>query len=265
MSGTDKNNSDILVNIESGVMTITLNRVEKKNSISSAMYATMADALVQADSNAIVRVVVFQGHETVFSAGNDIGDFLNNPPSTQESPVFRFLYAISAFSKPVLAAVCGPAVGIGTTMLLHCDLVYAGDNAAFSMPFVNLGLCPEAASSLLAPQLMGYHRAAEALLLGEPFMAEAALEVGLVNRILSPLEANNYTQNIARKLAAKPINSLVETKRLMKKGQLALVTQQIGDEAVSFGRMLKEPAAKEAFGAFLEKRKPDFSAVNQIS
>lgn len=252
--------NDILIHAESGVMTITFNRVAKKNSISSAMYATMADALVEAEKSSAVRVVVFQGHETVFSAGNDIGDFLNNPPSTQESPVFRFLYAISAFSKPVLAAVCGPAVGIGTTMLFHCDLVYAGDNAAFSMPFVNLGLCPEAASSLLAPQLMGYHRAAEALLLGEPFMAEAALEVGLINRVLSPLEANNYAQNIARKLAAKPISSLIETKRLMKTGQLALVKQQIGDEAVSFGRMLKEPAAKEAFAAFLQKRTPNFSA-----
>lgn len=252
--------NDILIHAESGVMTITFNRVAKKNSISSAMYATMADALVEAEKSSAVRVVVFQGHETVFSAGNDIGDFLNNPPSTQESPVFRFLYAISAFSKPVLAAVCGPAVGIGTTMLFHCDLVYAGDNAAFSMPFVNLGLCPEAASSLLAPQLMGYHRAAEALLLGEPFMAEAALEVGLINRVLSPLEANNYAQNIARKLAAKPISSLIETKRLMKTGQLALVKQQIGDEAVSFGRMLKEPAAKEAFTAFMQKRTPNFSA-----
>jgi enoyl-CoA hydratase/carnithine racemase len=259
MSGADMNKQDVLVHVESGVMTITFNRVDKKNSISSAMYATMADALVQAQASDIVRIVVFQGHETVFSAGNDIGGFLNNPPSTQESPVFRFLYAISAFSKPVLAAVCGPAVGIGTTMLFHCDLVYAGDNAAFSMPFVNLGLCPEAASSLLAPQLMGYHRAAEALLLGEPFMAEAALEVGLVNRVLSPLEANNYAQNIARKLAAKPISSLMETKRLMKKGQLATVTQQIADEAVSFGRMLKEPAAKEAFGAFMQKRTPNFS------
>lgn len=260
MSDTDNNSSDILVHIEAGVMTITLNRVAKKNSISSAMYATMADALVQADASDIVRIVVFQGHETVFSAGNDIGDFLNQPPTTQDAPVFRFLYAISTFSKPVLAAVCGPAVGIGTTMLLHCDLVYAGDNAAFSMPFVNLGLCPEAASSLLAPQLMGYHRAAEALLLGEPFMAEAALEVGLVNRVLSPLEANNYAQSIARKLTAKPMSSLVETKRLMKKGQLALVRQQIGEEAASFGRMLTEPAAKEAFGAFLQKRTPNFSA-----
>jgi enoyl-CoA hydratase/carnithine racemase len=205
---------------------------------------------------------VFQGHEAIFSAGNDIGDFLNGPPSTEESPVFRFLHAISAFPKPVIASVCGPAVGIGTTMLLHCDLVYAGDNAAFSMPFVNLGLCPEAASSLLVPQMMGYHRAAEALLLGEPFMAEAALEVGLVNRVLPPLEANNYAQAIAKKLAAKPLSSLVETKRLMKNGHAATVKAQMSEEATSFGRMLREPAAKEAFGAFLEKRKPDFSAIN---
>jgi enoyl-CoA hydratase/carnithine racemase len=258
-----ENGNDILVHVEAGVMTITFNRVEKKNSISSAMYATMADALAQANTNAIVRVVVFQGHETIFSAGNDIGDFLNNPASSMESPVFRFLHGISTLTKPLIASVCGPAVGIGTTLLLHCDLVYAGDNAAFSMPFVNLGLCPEAASSLLLPQMLGYHRAAEALLLGEPFMAEAALEVGLVNRVLSPMETNHYAQTVARKLAAKPISSLIETKRLLKQGQLALVTQRIGDEAVSFGRMLKEPAAKEAFGAFMEKRKPDFTAVNQ--
>ena len=252
---------DILVHVESGVMKITFNRIEKKNSISSAMYGTMADALSQADTSSIVRVVVFQGHEAVFSAGNDIEDFLKGPPTSQESPVMRFLYAISSFTKPLIASVCGPAVGVGTTMLLHCDLVYAGDNAAFSMPFVNLGLCPEAASSLLVPQMLGYHRAAEALLLGEPFMAEAALEVGLVNRVLPPLEANNYAQAIARKLAAKPVSSLIETKRLMKKGQATLVAQSIGDEAKSFGRMLGEPAAKEAFGAFLEKRKPDFTKL----
>lgn len=263
MNDIDSNKNDILVHVETGVMTITFNRIDKKNSISSAMYATMADALVQADSNTIVRVVVFQGHETIFSAGNDIGDFLNGPTSTKDSPVFRFLHSISVFSKPLIASVCGPAVGIGTTLLLHCDLIYAGDNAAFSMPFVNLGLCPEAGSSLLLPQMLGYHRAAEALLLGEPFMAEAAFEMGLVNRVLPPLETNNYAQSIARKLASKPISSLIETKRLMKKGHLALVTQQIADEAISFGRMLKEPAANEAFGAFIEKRKPDFTAVNQ--
>ena len=157
--------------------------------------------------------------------------------------------------------MCGPAVGVGTTMLFHCDLVYAGDNAAFAMPFVNLGLCPEAASSLLVPQMMGYHRAAEALLLGEPFMAEAALEVGLVNRVVPPTEANSVAQAAAQKLAAKPLSSLVETKRLMKKGQQQLVLQQMADEGQSFARMLGEPAAKEAFGAFMEKRKPDFSKV----
>ena len=253
--------SDILVHTEAGVMTITFNRVDKKNSITSGMYAELADALATAESDAVVRCVLIQGDPTIFSAGNDIGDFLNAPPAGKESPVFRFLRGIATFPKPVVAAVCGPAVGIGTTMLFHCDLVYAGDNAAFSMPFVNLGLCPEAASSLLVPQMLGYHRAAEALMLGEPFMAEAALEVGLVNRVLPPTEANNYAQQQARKLAAKPLSSLVETKRLMKKGQQQLVLQQMGDEGTSFSRMLTEPAAKEAFTAFMEKRKPDFSKV----
>ncbi len=253
--------SDILTHTDAGVMTITFNRLDKKNSITSAMYAAMADAVAQAGADPSVRVVVFQGHESIFSAGNDIGDFLNQPPSTQESPVFRFLRGIATFEKPLLAAVAGPAVGIGTTMLFHCDLVYAGDNAAFSMPFVNLGLCPEAASSLLAPRMFGYHRAAEALLMGEPFFAEAAQEVGLVNRVVPPTEVNGYAQAQARKLAAKPLSSLIATKRLMKGGDQQAVLQKMDEEGQSFGRMLREPAAKEAFGAFMEKRKPDFSKV----
>ncbi|MBK6387297.1 MAG: enoyl-CoA hydratase [Rhodoferax sp.] len=253
--------TDILIDTTNGVMTITLNRVDKKNSITADMYASMADGLAAAEADAAVRVVVFQGHETIFSAGNDIGDFLNAKPSAGDAPVFRFLRGIATFPKPLVAAVCGPAVGVGTTMLFHCDLVYAGDNAAFSMPFVNLGLCPEAGSSLLVPQMMGYHRAAEALLLGEPFLAEAAMEVGLVNRVVPPTEANAVAQAQARKLAAKPLSSLIETKRLMKKGQSAQVLAQIGEEAVSFGRMLREPAAREAFTAFMEKRRPDFSGV----
>ena len=253
--------SDVLQQVESGVMTLTLNRLDKKNSFTAAMYAELAEALRGAADDAAVRVVLFQGHETIFSAGNDIGDFLNKPPSTPDSPVFRFLNAIATFPKPLLAAVCGPAVGIGTTMLLHCDLVYAGDNAMFSMPFVNLGLCPEAASSLLVPQMLGYHRAAEALLLGEPFFAEAAQEVGLVNRVLPPTEVNGYAQAQAKKLAAKPLSSLIETKRLMKGGDQAAVLAQVALEGQSFGRMLKEPAAREAFGAFVEKRKPDFSQL----
>jgi len=253
--------SDILTHTDAGVMTITFNRLDKKNSITSSMYAAMADAVAQAAADPAVRVVVFQGHESIFSAGNDIGDFLNQPPSTQESPVFRFLRGIATFEKPLLAAVAGPAVGIGTTMLFHCDLVYAGDNAAFSMPFVNLGLCPEAASSFLAPRMFGYHRAAEALLMGEPFFAEAAQEVGLVNRVVPPTEVNGYAQAQARKLAAKPLTSLIATKRLMKGGDQQAVLQKIDEEGQSFGRMLREPAAKEAFGAFMEKRKPDFSKL----
>ncbi len=253
--------ADLLIDRTERVLTITFNRVDKKNSFTAAMYAEMAEALTGAQADEGVRVVVFQGHETIFSSGNDIADFLKTPPLSPDVPVFRFLRAISTFSKPLVAAVCGPAVGIGTTLLFHCDLVYAGDNAAFSMPFVNLGLCPEAASSLLAPQRMGYGRAAEALLLGDPFLAEAALEMGLVARIVPPTEANALAQRQAQKLAAKPMSSLLQTKRFMKMGQADAVAQRLADEGVVFGRMLGEPAAREAFTAFMEKRLPDFSKV----
>jgi enoyl-CoA hydratase/carnithine racemase len=253
--------NDILIHTEAAVTTITINRVVKKNSITAAMYGALADALDSASRDADVRVMVIQGHETIFSAGNDISDFLSVPPDHADAPVFRFMRGISTFAKPIVASVCGPAVGIGTTLLLHCDLIYAGDNAAFSMPFVNLGLCPEAGSSLLVPKLMGHRRAAEALLLGEPFMAEAALEMGLINRIVPPSEANALAQRQAQKLASKPLSALLETKRLMKQGNAALVAARIEEECASFGRMLSEPAAREAFAAFIEKRRPDFSQV----
>ena len=260
---TDTLSQDILVHTEDGVCTLTFNRVAKKNSITQAMYGAMAEALAAARQDAAVRVVVFQGDLAIFSAGNDLGDFLNASANSLggETPVMRFMYQLADFPKPVIAAVCGPAVGIGTTMLLHCDLVYAGDNAAFSLPFVNLGLCPEFSSSLLLPQMMGHHRAAEALLLGEPFLAEAALEVGLVNRVVPPNECNALAQRQARKLAAKPLSALIESKRLMKMGQATLVRKQMLEEGQSFGRMLHEPAAREAVSAFVEKRRPDFSKV----
>lgn len=255
---------DILVHTEAGVTTITFNRADKKNSLTEAMYATMADALAQAESDAAVRCVVFQGDLAIFSAGNDINDFLRQSAGGAASddasrPVWRFLETLAAFPKPIVAAVCGPAVGIGTTMLLHCDLVYAGDNAAFSLPFVNLGLCPEAASSLLLPQMLGYHRAAEALMLGEPFLAEAALEVGLVNRVVPPSECNLVAQTQAKKLAAKPLSALIETKRLLKAGQATQVRERMREEGASFARLMGGPAAREAFSAFMQKRHPDFS------
>ena len=251
--------SDILTHAEAGVLTLTLHRLEKKNSITAAMYGALADALAAARDEAALRAVVIQGHEQVFSAGNDLGDFLDAPPAAADAPVWRFLHAIADFPKPLVAAVCGAAVGVGTTLLLHCDLVYAGDNARFSLPFVNLGLCPEAASSLLLPRRIGLARAAEVLLLAEPFGAEQALEWGLVNRILPPLEVNAHAQAQARRLAEKPLGSLLATKRLLKLGDAQAVRRRLAEEGEVFARMLGEPAAREAFSAFLAKRKPDFS------
>ncbi|WP_394680557.1 enoyl-CoA hydratase [uncultured Comamonas sp.] len=252
---------DIRVLAEAGICTITFNRVAKKNSLTGAMYLALADILQQAASSSDVRVVLFQGDASVFTAGNDLGDFLHGPKPDDNAPPFQFLQALAAFPKPIVAAVCGPAVGIGTTMLLHCDLVYAGDNAMFSLPFVNLGFCPEGASSLLLPQLMGHQRACEALLLGDPFMAEAALEVGLVNRVVPPTECNTIAQAQAAKLAAKPLASLMASKRLLKSGQMAAVQSRIAEEGHVFADLLQQPAAKEAMQAFMEKRKPNFSGL----
>lgn len=256
--------SEVLQHREAGVLTLTLNRPDKKNAFTQAMYGTLADALAAAAQEREVRAVVFQGHESIFSAGNDMADFQQGMAAVQggEPSVFRFLKALATFPKPVLAAVCGPAVGIGTTMLLHCDLVIAGDNAAFSLPFVNLGLCPEAGASLLLPQLVGHLRASEALLLGEPFFAEAAQDIGLVNRIVPPGEANSYAQAQARRLAAKPADALMATKRLLKGGQQAQVLARIDEEAQAFAELLRGPAAREAVAAFLEKRLPDFSKIH---
>jgi enoyl-CoA hydratase/carnithine racemase len=252
----------ILAHCEGAVLTLTFNRLDKKNAITADMYTALANALNVAARDAGVRVVVIQGATAVFTAGNDLADFLNNPPDTSPeatpAPVVRFLEALRTFPKPLLASVCGPAVGIGTTLLLHCDLVYAGDNAAFSLPFVNLGLCPEAGSALLLPQLVGHPRAAEKLMLGEAFYAEEALEMGIVNRILPPEEVNAYTQAQAAKLAAKPAGSMLATKALMKLANTALpgVMQA---ELRAFGELLQGPAAKEAISAVMAKRKPDFS------
>jgi enoyl-CoA hydratase/carnithine racemase len=251
--------NDILVQSEDGVTALTLNRADKKNALTGAMYTALADALESAQNDPAVRVVLIQGTPAVFCAGNDIGDFQNGGPADENPPVRRFQRSLAQLTKPVVAAVCGPAVGIGTTMLFHCDLVYAGDNAKFAMPFVNLGLCPEAASSLLAPQVFGYHRAAEAFLLGDPFTADTALELGLVNRVAPPDEVNGLALAQALKLAAKPLSSLIETKRLLRGGQQAAVLARMDEERVVFTRLRGEPAAREAFAAFQEKRKPNFS------
>jgi enoyl-CoA hydratase/carnithine racemase len=238
---------------------IQIARPERKNAITADMYAALADALAAAETDPSVRVILLHGQPDIFSAGNDLEDFLRRPPQGADAPVFRFMAALSGATKPVVAAVNGPAVGIGTTLLLHCDLAYCADDSRFSLPFVNLGLCPEFGSSLLLPLAAGYRRAAEKLLLGEPASAEEALDMGLVNRILPPAEVLGHARRQCIRLAQLPPEALRETKRLLKAGWRSAVERAIGDESATFGRLLASGDAREAFSAFLERRAPDFS------
>jgi enoyl-CoA hydratase/carnithine racemase len=250
---------DILTSKANGILTITFNRPSKKNAITAAMYQIIADALMDAKSDTDVRVILITGTQEIFTAGNDLDDFLQNPPQSTDSPVYQFIQSLIHTTKPVVAAVAGPAVGIGTTLLLHCDLVYAADNARFSMPFAQLGLCPEFASSLVLPQIAGYQRAAEKLMLGEAFPAQEAYAMGFVNKVLPIAELLAFARAQAAKLAALPTSSLRATKRLMKSKQTAAIEAKIEEESILFGEMLVSEEAKEAFVAFFEKRKPDFT------
>ena len=248
----------VVTEIADGVMTVTFNRPEKKNAITAAMYAAMTSGCRVAEADPAVRVVVIAGVGDAFTAGNDLKDFAENPPLDHHAPVFQFMAALAGLSKPVIAAVNGVAVGIGTTLLLHCDLAYATPTARFQMPFVNLALVPEFASSLLIPRLVGTRRAAELLMLGEPFSAEMALNYGLINAVV-PAEALRETVMAkARALAAKAPAALRETKRLLHADH-AEISATIAREAEAFGKRLKSPEFAEAAQAFFEKRAPDFS------
>ena len=251
--------SDIDISRDGGVLIIGFNRPARKNAITTAMYQAMADALKEADADATVRAVLIKGAPDIFTAGNDLEDFMRTPPSGADSPVFQFLYNIAHAKKPLVAAVTGAAVGVGTTMLLHCDAVYAGDNAKFTLPFATLGLCPEAASSLLLPAIAGYQRAAEKLLFGEPFGAQEAKEMGFVTQVLPAAGVAAHALARAHKLAALPASSIRATKALMRGAHLKAVEAQMAEESVHFRKMLTSPETKEAFAAFFEKRKPDFS------
>jgi enoyl-CoA hydratase/carnithine racemase len=251
----------ILTERNSGVLRIEFNRPEKKNAITLAMYQALADTLEEAAADGAVRVVLFHGKPEIYTSGNDLADFLANPPRDENAPTFRFLKAISHFGKPLVAAVSGPAVGIGTTMLLHCDFVFAAAGTRFSLPFVNLALVPEAASSFLLVRLAGWPRAAELLMLGDSFTAERAREIGLVNEVVAPEKLLEAAKAVAHQLAAKPPEALRLTKSLMKQGVIAAIEQAMTREGKVFGARLDSPEAKEAFAAFLEKRKPDFSRI----
>jgi enoyl-CoA hydratase/carnithine racemase len=248
----------IRMQVQEGIARIEIARAERKNAITAQMYGEPADALAAAAADAQVRAVVLHGAPDIFSAGNDVQDFLHQPPAGHAN-TRRFMDAMIAAERPLVAAVNGAAVGIGTTLLLHCDLVYAADDARFSMPFVSLGLCPEFGSSLLLPLAAGYHKAAEKLLFGEPISAEEAVEMGLVNRLLPPAEVLDYALRQARRFRELPPESVRQTKRLLKAGWRAAVQQAMGAEFETFARLLQSAEAREALAAFLERRKPDFA------
>jgi enoyl-CoA hydratase/carnithine racemase len=255
---------DILTTNANGILSIEFNRPERKNAITAAMYQTLADALRDADQDPAVRAVLIAGRPEIFTAGNDLDDFLKHSAPipgvpAENRPVFQFMRALNGCGKPVVAAVSGAAIGIGTTMLMHCDLVYAADSAKFSLPFAQLGLCPEFASSLLLPQLAGYPRAAEKLLLGEAFSAAEAFEMGLVTRVLPIDELRPFAQQQAARLVALPPASIRATKALMKRPGAQAIQDAMAVENEKFAAMLQAPEAKEAFSAFFAKRKPDFS------
>jgi enoyl-CoA hydratase/carnithine racemase len=244
---------------DGAVLTLRLNRAEKKNAITAAMYSAMAEALRAADTNPDVKVVVITGAGDAFTAGNDLKDFAENPPKDPAAPVFAFMDALAGFNKPVIAAVNGVAVGIGTTLLLHCDLAAAVPGAKFALPFVNLALVPEFASSLLLPQWAGHARAAEKILLGLPFGAAEAQAMGLASAVLPAGEVLSHARAMARRFNALPPGAVRESKRLLKRAQARLVEEAIMEEARAFSGRLGGPEVREAVAAFFEKRPPDFS------
>jgi enoyl-CoA hydratase/carnithine racemase len=248
----------IVLDVHDRIMTIRMNRPEKKNALTGAMYTAMTEALAQADRDPAVRVILITGSADCFTAGNDIADFATAKPG-QVSPAILYLETLIAAAKPVVAAVAGVAVGIGTTMLLHCDLVYAASSARFQLPFVNLGLCPEAASSLLLPVRIGHARAAQILFFGEPLTADAAADLGLVNQVFADSELSSAAMAKARQLAEKPPAALRTTKMLLKSGSAEAVKVAMAREGQNFAALLQGPEAKEAMAAFMERRKPDFS------
>ena len=241
-----------------GVLFLGFNRPDKKNAITLDMYRTLTAAFKAAQADDTVRVVLVHGSPDTFTSGNDLADFLSEPMD-DKSPIPAFLEALSHFEKPIVAAVNGPAIGIGTTMLLHCDLVYADTTAKLAVPFINLGAVPEGGSSYLMPRIMGNVRAAELLMLGETFNGQKAKEYGLVNDVVEPGKLMETATAAARKLAQRPPAALRITKSLLKRWNRDTLDKVIPTELELFAQQLRLPEAKEAMTAFFEKRKPDFS------
>jgi enoyl-CoA hydratase/carnithine racemase len=251
--------SNIAYKVEARVGRIELARLDKKNALTGDMYGALADAVAAADADPQVRSLLLHGSPDCFCAGNDVADFLNRPPLSEGSPSQRFFKAMLELRKPIVAAVGGPAVGIGTTMLLHCDLVYASDKARFQLPFVPLGIVPEFGSTYILPLLAGYQRAAELLLLGQPFTAQKAYDAGIVTTVVSQENLLEEANKAAMTLASLPPESIRLTRQMLKKRHGQAVREAIAEEIKVFAERLQSAEAKEAMSAFLEKRKPDFS------
>lgn len=250
-------NDSILTEHSHGILTIRLDRVEKKNALTGEMYAAMAEAIERAEQDRSIRVLLYTGSDGVFTAGNDLHDFLDNPPRGPDSPVNRFIARMVSTDVPIVAAVDGVAVGIGTTMLLHFDQVFATERSRFVLPFINLALVPEAGSSMLLVEACGYRKAAELLMLGEPFTARQALDYGIVSQLCEPQELMDRALAAARALAAKPRDALRATKRLLRRAREPL-GERVLAEGELFSRCLDSPAAREAMNAFFEKRPANF-------
>lgn len=251
----------ILYRVENGVAVLEIDRPEVKNALNQDMYAALTRGLASASQDDDVRSLLVTGQPGSFCAGNELTEFVNNPPTDADSPVLRFMFALARFEKPVIAAVTGHAVGIGATLLLHCDLVYVASSARLSMPFVKLGLVPEFAASLLLPQRAGHLRAAETLLLSQPIAAEEAVAMGLANMVVPDEQVVDVAREAAERFNALPPEGVRETKRLLKESQQRLVEDRILEEARLFGARLGGPEVREAVAAFFEKREPDFSRV----
>lgn len=245
--------------VNNGVAVLEMARPEKKNALTQEMYAGLAAGLESAAADDSVRAIIITGQPGIFTAGNELADFASALPPGTDLPAFRFMKALVQADKPVIAAVSGPAVGIGVTMLLHCDLVYVAAGATLSMPFVNLGLVPEFASSLLLPLRMGHARAAEKLLLGEPMSADEAVSLGLANAVLPADQLQAHARAEAERFNALPPESVRASKRLMKRAQRTLIDETIAEELKVFGSRLGNAEVREALAAFFEKRAPDFS------
>jgi enoyl-CoA hydratase/carnithine racemase len=245
--------SDIQQQTAQGVLQINLNRPQKKNALNQQMYRDLTTALREATYDSSIRVVLLYGNENSFSAGNDLQDFLGAGELNSEHPTVQFLYQLAQFPKPIIAAVSGLAIGIGTTALLHCDLVYAANNARFQLPFTQLGLCPEAGSSVLLPHLIGYQRAAQYLLLGEAFDAEQALQMGLVNQVVQYNELLALADEKARVLAALPADAVQTSKALLKRHSQALTIDTIASELLQFQRLLETEQCQQRIAAFFRR------------